>query len=285
MQLSVAPADSKFFDIPELLENISATTTHFGDMNLSGVMKAIQGFHSIMSTASAIANGAFFLMQSNDTITVDRSTQTFSGFGFARFNSLDVTYIGGSTGPTLEGDCKLIFLGGHFYNPQAKHSTGGLVFPFELAIIWAVALCVFVYIRYFLRPDVNEDKNDRIKRYALIFHAIMLVIVFVLLDREISGQFGTSAGDALATQGFSFITGALLLLELGVWGLGFLVLAIPTRLLTASGLRLLGIGKGGKGIGKGVGDLFIWIFCAFYLQLVLNIVLSPFHLSSLFSMG
>lgn len=216
---------------------------------------------------------------------IDHYPQTFSGIGFARCNIMSVTYQEGSTGPSIEGESKLIFLGDHFYNPQANKTNDGIAFPFELLALWIVALCVFVYIRYFVRPDINEDKNDSIKRYALVFHVMILIIAFILMDREISDQFGTSAGDALFSQGFSSITGALLLFELIIWVLGFLILAIPVQLLTRSGLRMLSIGKGGKGISKGIGDLFIWVFCGLYLHLIINLFLVPFNLSHLLSLG
>jgi hypothetical protein len=238
-----------------------------------------------MSTASLVANGATILFKTNDTVTIDQSPQRFSSLGFTRFHSLEVTHQQTSLNLTIEGDSPLIFLGTHFYNAQAKSSADGIAFPFEFLILWVVALCIYVYIRFFLRPDINEDKDRIIKQYAFIFHIIMFPIVFILLDREISYQFGISAFDALFSQGFSLLAGSFFALEITLWMVGYAVLAFPIQLITKSGLQLLGIGKGGKGISKGVGDLFIWIFCAFYLPLMINILLSLFHFKTLFSLG
>lgn len=285
LHLSLAPADPTQINIPQLMENVTIAAAQFGQFNISDIMTNIHDFESIMSTASLVANGAMVLLQTNDTVAVDQSPQKFSRLGFARFSILEVTYAPATSGLMIEGDCKLIFLGTHFYNAQAKNNADGITFPFELLILWIVALCVYMYIRFFLRPDINEDKDTMIKRYALIFHAIMLLIVFILLDREISYQFGISALDALSSQGLSLTTGSFFALEVTLWMIGYAVLAFPIQILTRSGLRLIGIGKGGKGIGKGVGDLFIWVFCALYLQLMINILLSLFHLNTLFAMG
>jgi hypothetical protein len=257
LHLSLTPADPAQINIPQLIENVTIAVAQFGQFDISDIMTSLHDFESTMATASLVANGAMVLLQTNDTVAVDQSPQRFSRLGFARFNTIEVTYAPATSGLMIEGDCKLIFLGTHFYNAQAKSSADGIAFPFELLILWVIAVCIYVYIRFFLRPDINEDKDMMIKRYALIFHIIMLPIVFILLDREISYQFGISALDALSSQGFSFTTGSFFVLEVTLWMVGYAVLAFPVQLLTKSGLQLLGIGKGGKGIGKGVGDLFI----------------------------
>jgi len=105
------------------------------------------------------------------------------------------------------------------------------------------------------------------------------------MDREISFQFGMSAIDAVIGQGVSLILLASVIVELIMWVFGFLLLAIPLRMITNSGLRIIGIGKGGKGIGKGVGAFGIWIFCAFYVKLIINMIFLIINPSNLFPMG
>jgi len=123
------------------------------------------------------------------------------------------------------------------------------------------------------------------KKYALWIHLVLLVLGFVLLDWEVNIQFGTSGLASLASQGASMITGLFFGLELLIWALGYVLLAIPVRLLTSSGLHILHIGKGGRGIEAGIGDFSIWIFAAFYLLLFINIIISAFNLSSLLTTG
>jgi hypothetical protein len=285
LHLSLSPAELKDMKIQQLLQDVSSAASQFEQMNLSSVIKNIDSMSGILSAATTIANGAMVLVETNDTVTVDHTSQRFIKLGFVRFNNLEVTYPGGSAGPTINGDHKLIFLGDHFYNPQAKNSKNGILFPFELLIIWVIALCIYFYVSFFVRPDINEDKDEKIKRYALIFHIILLVVAFLLIDRAVSSQFGISALDALFSQGISFFFGVFLGLELFLWVLGFVFLAIPVRIMTNAGLRFLGIGKGGKGIGKGVGALFIWVFCVVYMTLFLNIMASMINLGNMISLG
>jgi hypothetical protein len=285
LKLSISPADSKDIVIKQLIDNVSIAVKNLGGGDTSEFMNAINEFDTIIKASSLLANGAMVFLQTNDTVTIDHTTQRFSSVGFARFNTLDITSTGSSSGPTIQADCKLIFLGNHFYNPQAKRNTDGIAFPYELLIIWILALCVFIYIRFFLRPPIHKEKDETVKRYALILHIILLIIAVLFLDSEINDLFGISAFTALITQGFSMITGAFLLLELTIWILGYLILAIPIQLVAYSGLRLLGIGKGGNGIRKAIGDLSIWVFCGIYLLLCINIIFSLIHFNNLFPMG
>jgi hypothetical protein len=132
---------------------------------------------------------------------------------------------------------------------------------------------------------VNREKDDRVRRYALFIHIVILVIAFLLLDIEVNSIFGISTLTALLSQGATTITGVFLFIEIIIWILGFFILAIPIQLLSYSVLRLRGIGKGGNGIWKAIGDLSIWIFCGFYLLLFLNIIFSLIDFKSIFPMG
>jgi len=285
LKLSISSADDKDIVIKQLIDNVSIAVKNLGGGDTSEFMTAINEFDTIIKASSLLANGAMVFLQTNDTVTIDHTTQRFSSVGFARFSTLDITSTGSSSGPTIQADCKLIYLGNHFYNPQAKRNTNGIAFPYELLIIWILALCVFIFIRFFLRPPVHKEKDEIVKRYALILHIILLIIAFLLVDVEVNDLFGISAFTAVLSQGFSMVTGAFLLLELIIWILGYIILAIPLQLLTYSVLRLLGIGKGGSGIRKAIGDLTICVFCGLYLLLFMNIIFSMIHFNSLFPMG
>jgi hypothetical protein len=285
LTVSVSPAAPTDVRIQQLIQNVSEVVGYLEDSSASEFLRNINDLDNYIQTTSFIANGAMVFLRTNDSVTIDHSTQRFSSTGFVRFNTLDITKFGSSVGPTLKADSTLCYLGDHFYNPSAKRSIDGIAFPFELLFIWILALCVFVYIRFFLRPPVDITLDEKVKRYALYFHLVVLVIAFLLLDMEINLLFGISALTALLSQGFSMITGSFFLLELIIWVFGYLMLAIPLQLLSSAILRFLGIGKGGNGIWKAVGDLSIWVFCGFYLLLLFNILFSLIDFNSLFPLG
>ncbi len=284
--LSISPAESDDADIATIFEEIPDVSDGLGDMGIPDFSSNAQGFDEIISVASSIINGGMVLIKTNDSFTVDDSLQTFSRFGFARGDRFDITISGNQTVQTeITGDYRLIFLGDHFYNLQAKESEDGIAFPFLLVIVWILAIGLYVLFRFYLKKEVNEEIDTKIKRYALIFHVVALIVAFILVDREISFQFGSSAIDALLGQGLSPIVLAFIGLELGLWVLGFLALGLPIRIIVNSGLRLVGIGKGGKCVGKGIGALFIWVFCAVYAVLILNIIFMILNPSNFFPMG
>jgi len=290
-KLSISPADSNFIDISSLLEDVTNVASDFRDT--SDISGSIQGFETIISAASAMVNGGMILIDADDTFTIDGSSQTFSNVGFARGNTFDVAISLDTHTPTIAGDYKLIFLGDHLYNSQAKESENGVAFPFLLVIVWAIAIALFILFRFYFRllqpilikKEIDEKPDTIIKKYAFIFHIFALIIAFILMDREISFQFGMSAIDAVIGQGASLILLGFVIVELIMWVFGFLLLAIPLRMITNSGLRIIGIGKGGKGIGKGVGVFGIWIFCAFYVKLIINLIFLIINPNNIFPMG
>ncbi|MBN1859962.1 MAG: hypothetical protein JW840_00720 [Candidatus Thermoplasmatota archaeon] len=286
LNLSITPSESEDIKLQQLIENVSVVIeTNLQDGSPSDFLRSLNELDTFIHTASFIANGAMVLLQTNDTMTIDYSTQQFSSVGFVRFNTLEITNVQSALGPTLRADCLLTFLGNHFYTSQAKQSQDGIRFPFELILIWILAIGVFVYVRFFMRPSVDDAKDDRIRRYALFVHIACLIISFLLLDVEIHSIFGISALTALFLQGLTMVTGVFFAIEAVIWILGFFILAIPVQLLASSLLRFRGIGKGGNGIWKAVGDLSIWVFCGLYLLLFLNILLSLFNFNGLFPMG
>ena len=286
LALSISPAAPDEIMIRHLIENVS----HSVESNLHNNTTAIfidnlNELENIIRTASFVANGAIVFLQTNDTITIDQSTQQFSSVGFVRFNSLEITDLDSSSGLTIHGDCMLTFLGDHFYIPQAKDSADGIRFPYELIFLWILGVLVFIYVRFYKRPAINTEKDEKIGHYALYIHFFILVLTFLLLDIEVSSIFGISALTAFIGQGLSFTAGIFFIVEAIIWVLGFFILAIPIQLLSYSLLHLQGIGKGGNGIWKAVGDLTIWVFCGLYLLLYLNILFSVVGFQNIFPMG
>jgi hypothetical protein len=283
--MTVTPAAPEDIQVQQLIQNVSKVLGTFGNDSSSDFLQRLNDLDAILQASSFIANGAMILQLSNDSITIDHTTQRFSSNGFVRFNTLEITDFSASSGPAISGGCTLCYLGDHFYNPSAKRSTDGIVFPFELLFIWILSLCVFLYVRFFLKPPIDIRLDQKVKRYALYIHLAALILTILLLDYEVYTLFGFSALTSLLSQGFSASTIAFLLLESLVWILGFFLLALPLQLLSNAILHFLGIGKGGNGVWKAIGDLSIWVFCGLYLLLFFNIFLSVIDVNSLFAMG
>lgn len=283
IEVFVSPSESTDIDIYSLFEDVTYATA--GLVDIPDVSNMIQGLDEIISTVSTIVNGGMFLLETDDSFTIDDSTQIFSNIGFARGNKFKVTISPKTQVTKIDGDYKLIFLGGHLYSSQAKDSENGLAFPLPILIVWVIAAILFLLFRYYLKIDANKELDEKIKKYLLIFHIVVLIVAFTLLDREISYQFGSSAIDALMGQGFSLVLAAFIIVEFVMWGLGYLLLAFPIHMITMSGLKYFRIGKDGKHLSKGMGALFIWVFCAFYVKLIVNLIFLIINPNNFFPMG
>lgn len=283
IELSVSPSELSDIDIYSLLEDVTDMTAGFVD--IPDISDMVQEFDEIISTASAIVNGGMVLVETDDSFTIDNSVQTFSKFGFARGNKFKVTLSPKTHETKITGDFKLIFLGDHLYSSQAKESENGLALPVPIIIVWVIAIVLFLLFRYYIKKDVNKELDEKIKKYLLIFHIVALIVTFILMDREISYQFGSSVIDALLGQGVSLILAVFILVELAMWGLGYLLLAFPIHMITMSGLKYIGIGKDGKHFGKGISVLFVWVFCAFYVKLIVNLIFLVINPNNFFPAG
>ena len=83
--LYVSPAESRFIDIFQLMEDVTNSTGDLsGDMGISDFSNNFQGLDELIAVASSIVNGGMVIIKTNDTFIVDNSPQTFSGFGFVR---------------------------------------------------------------------------------------------------------------------------------------------------------------------------------------------------------
>jgi hypothetical protein len=281
--LTIAPSELNDIDITSLFEEITDITS--GLMDMPDISNILQDFDEILPFISTIINGGLIIYESDDTFTIDNSPQTFSNFGFARANEFTMTITPETQIKKIDGNFKLIFLGDHFYTSQAKDSDNGLSFPYPIIIVWIIAVVLFLLFRFYIKKDANKEFDENIKRFLLLFHIIAIIITFILMDREISFQFGSSALDALFGQGITLILGAFIIIELLMWTLGFFLFSFPIYLITKSGLTYLEIGKDGKHLSKGVGIFFIWIFCAIYIKLIINILFLIINPSNFLQMG
>ena len=288
IDLSIYPTSSEHIDMSSVLKNVESSIKGFGNIDLSDLSGSIRGFDTILSAASPVLNGAWILVDTNDTLTVDNTPQSFSKIGFIRYNelSLRVSDTEGEYVASVVGDCKLIFLGDHFYTAQASDSENGVAFPLPFVGIWVLAAGFFILSHFVFKKEVNQVYDEKIRRPAMVFHIVALIVAFILMDREISYQFGISAIDVMFSQSMPMFSAMFVLMELSLWTVGFLIVAIPIRIVIQSILRMImGIGKGGRGIGKGVGVLSIWFFSAFYVQLFINIILTMLRPDSFFPVG
>ena len=269
--------------LDKLLNNLTDTLTVFGEE--ADFSEQVNNFEGISSLASNVLNGAIIFINSNQTVTIDKSQQTISSFGFARVNRFDITIPSDpAPEPHMRGNCRLAFLGTHFYNSAAKETSNGVAFPLLLLIVWIIAIMLFFYIRFYVKTPVQSlSKNT--KRLALIFHLITIPVAFLLMDLHIANIFGISALTNIFGGGVLAFSVIFLLFEAILWLLGYVLFAIPVRMVTNSLLRFVGFGKDAKGIGKGVGMLSIWLFTVLYALLLINIVLSFVDFGGMFALG
>jgi hypothetical protein len=285
VDISISPADPKHININKLVENVTTTAESLGITNLT---ENIQGLDTLINLASSVINGGMILYDSQGTILIDGTPQQLTNIGFARSNRIDITISTGSQTSTthvVEGESRFFFLGDHLYTAQARGNDHGVTIPILIFIVWIFALVIYVFIRFYYLKELDEELDIKIKRFALIFHIVSLIIVFILLDQEINYQLGMSALSTLFTQGASLIVLAFLGFELILWGLGYVFLAFPLKMLANAVLRFFGVGKGGKGIGKGISAFGIWLFCVLYLQLMINLVFLVIQPGKFFQFG
>lgn len=274
--LQVSPAPVGAINLVSLLDTISNLSQSFGDSSLSFFPSDSQNLADIFSIASSVLNGGMVLINNSDDVLIDHSKQQFTGFGFARGTTYTVSVTGEplhDVNVKVSGDYKLVFLGDHFYTSAAKDDDHGVGIPLFPVILWIAAIALFLLFKFYIKRDVNELLDSKIKRFAFVFHMGALIITFILMDREISYQFGSSFIDVLLGQGISLIAGVFAGIQLILWCLGYVACSIPVYIIVNKGLQFVGIQKGGKGIGKGIGILFIWVFTALYATLIVNILL------------
>ena len=288
-RLSVSPADASSLDLPNLLEQLSKLAASENSMTIPDISSFTENVEPLLSVSAQVLNGAMVLVGSQDTLTIDHTLQEVNNIGLGRADTFDIIVQGGNPPQrTIEGNYKLVFLGDHLYTLQAPNSEQGVALPLFIIAVWVISLGLYLFLRIDpLKKKGNGTKWDTqvLKKYGLLIHVAALILVFILMDREISYQFGISALDVLFGQGASVILGVILLVELIMWVVGFIAVAFPLRMIINSIISYMGIEKEGKVIGKSLGALGIWIFSALYVKLMVNVILLFLQPGLLFPLG
>ena len=285
--IQVQPADNINVDIPSFFTDITNQLTKFSELNTENFADQLDNYQNIFETIQSMLNGALILIQTSETVEIDQTTQTFENVGLARGNQFTITIPSETETITLEGDYKLIFLGDHLYTSQAQESDTGVTFPLLFIIIWIIAILLIFLFKYHIKKDDYGSRfywQEQLKKPALAFHIIALILTFILMDREISYQFGMSALDALFGAG-GLILGVFVVIQIIVWILGYLALALPLQIILRYMFTYFNFEKNTKGITKGIAAFSIWIFSAFYVKLIVNLVLLMIGANTLFPMG
>lgn len=167
--LTLSPSDSSTTLPPSFHDLIDFTDLQG---NLSKISTPLQNISTIIPSSLTIFNGGVLLFDTNDTISVDRTDQTFKSNGFLRGTHCTISVPASTSSMlTLQGTCQLIFLGNHFYNTEAKDSKNGITFPLLLLVIWSIAIVLFLLLRFIVTPPIRKI-NQPIKRSAYVFHIV-----------------------------------------------------------------------------------------------------------------
>jgi hypothetical protein len=287
--LSISPADAPSSELPFLIKQLSELAEYQDSLSIPDISSFAENIEPFLGLSAQVLNGAMILVGSEDTLIIDHTRQPVKNIGLGRADTFDIhIQAENSSLMTVEGDYKLVFLGDHLYTLQAPESDQGVALPLFIIALWALSLGVFLFLRMypFKKKEGGKKWNTQIlKKYGLLIHVAALLIVFILMDREISFQFGVSALDVLFGQGASVILAGILLVELIMWVVGFIVVALPLRMIINSIIKYIGIDKEGKVIGKSLGALGIWIFSALYVKLMINLLFLFLQSNMLFPMG
>lgn len=288
--VSVSPSNTANQQVSILLEEVTNTSENT-DI-ISDFSQVIDQFQPLITSLSPILDGGLILINTEDRVVVDGAIKSFSQIGFARANTFDIAINSETQEPMISGDFKLIFLGDHMYTSQARESQFGVSIPLLIVALWIIALILFVLFRVYptktsssFFKKIDEQTLKKIKKYGFIFHIISIFIVFVLIDREISFQFGISVFDAILGLHVSLILLAFIGLQLFLWSLGFIAVALPLRIILTSVFQYLGIDKKfSLSLVKGIALFGIWVFTAVYVKLVINFIFYFINASELLSL-
>jgi hypothetical protein len=271
--LNISPADSPLSDIPQLLNEIQSTVSTFDNSSSFGL--PIEGFDNILDAAASVVNGAVILINTNDTLQIDHTTQHIQDIGLFRGDTYQLTISPKEQQTMITGNFRLIFLGDHLYTAQAPNSDNGITFPWIILIIWIVAIIVLIYTKFYQKnkPTETEEKYYPFP-LPLFIHILLLILTFILIDLEISFQFGISAISTLFGTGINEIFALALIIQLIMWIIGYILLTIPTRIILKTLFPyLIHDTTTTKKLANGISLLTIWIFTALYLKLIINILL------------
>ena len=274
LQLSVKPSDAiqsnEMNTIRTQLQNLS---NQLGTVSIPFLNENNSFFDDIIPVASNIINGGFILVNTSAPVTIDRSIQHFSNIGFARSDTFNVILPPANPSVRrISGDFRLVFLGDHFYSPQAPQNNDGVAIPLLPVLLWISAVIIYLLFHFLLKSKFPNRSYPKIKRVVFVVHLAALFLAFILMDHEVSYQFGSGMFDILFSQGFNIVFLGFLGIDLLLFCLGYIACALPTSLLINQVLKYFGFEKETKGIGKAVGALMIWIFAAVYTTIILNVL-------------
>lgn len=227
------------------------------------------------------ANGIAISMDIN--VTVDGSTLNYSYFCYSQGTYL-VT-VGDTI--SLDGICTLILTDKGFYVEEEGYDLVPFI-PKKLIGFWPIAFGIWSITRFFLpkkkrftRPYENTEKKS-LKYWALFLHILFFLIAFYLWDREINNILGNSLLSLIYHEGVALFTlssyNPLIIMipfELISWFVAFLFIGLPLSISINSLLDIWWLYPYGKGIGKGLGNLTIWLLGSVYILFFLNILISP----------
>jgi hypothetical protein len=227
----------------------------------------------MIETISPVANG-FLVMMNYSSLSLNNQLPESQPFIFTRAQNIEMTVASTKNQSTqLISEANLVFLGSHFYVPQAPEDNNGLFLPILPALFWIFAIGFYVASKKYPLPRTNETLDKKLKIYGLIIHIIMLVISFALLDLIISSYFGLSFITSLFNQSFYLITLGLLGFQLLLWTLGYICCSLPLHFIFKTLFRFIGVKKSGAALSKAISTLGIPLFAGFYVLLLINILL------------
>lgn len=273
IQLSVQPAQMQPANLDELISRMQNLSGQMGNMSVPFINDENSLFNDLLPVLSNIVNGGFIIVNASVPVTVDETIQYFSDIGFARSDSFIVSVP--ETDPSvrmISGDFRMVFLGDHFYSPQAPHTSNGVALPLLPLLLWAAAAILYVLFTNFITSRYPDRSYPVIKQFGIYFYVAGLFVALILVDRIVSYQFGSSMFDILLSQGFNLAFLAFLGLELLLFGLGFLLFALPTGWFINQILHYFGFKNDTKAIGKVAATMMIWVFAAIYATMIFNIV-------------
>lgn len=282
LHLSIQPSQIQSTTVNTIIETLQDLSAQLGNTSIPFVDDNSSLITDILPIISNIVNGGFILINTSNPVDIDQSIQQFSTIGFARSDQFDV--IIPSSNPSvriISGDFRLVFLGDHFYSPQAPHTNDGVGLPLVPLFLWGLAIVIYLLFHYMFDSKYPKRTYPLIKRYGLFLYLLSLLLMLLLLDREISYQFGSSMIDILLSQGLNLFFFVFLGFELLLFGLGFFLCAIPTSIIINHILRYFGFKKDTKAIGRIIGSCMIWVFAGLYAIIFFNVILLFIHLPSI----
>ena len=188
---------------------------------------------------------------------------------------------------SIDGLCTLVLTDNGFYLQDTSYPLLPFL-PKKLIGFWPIALGIWVITRFlipkkkrYVRSYEKQGKKS-LKIMAVFFHLLLFLVALYLWDHEIDTLLGRSVFTYISSKGlaaFSFATSNPLLLlipfEFIPWLVGLLLIGLPLSISINSILHIWSFHPGGRGIGKGIGDLGIWLLGSVYILFFLNLFISP----------